>query len=135
MKRPAFALILIVASAAAAQTPAKSAAMTPSFKSAAEVALDAIDSARSSDRGPELVYALQLAKARDELNRAKREVRTNADAIVAVKLLRYFNAVDLCHLERQAGQSSECDQNERYQDAVAAIGAKTWKTINAMSER
>ncbi len=146
MKRYAVVLLLLAALAGHAQqvaprAPTSRAAattLTPAFKSAAEAALDAIESAGWEDGASEVVFATQLANARSELNRAKREVRTKQDAIAARKLLRLFNSVDLCRSTRKLGGGDsykECltQRGERYDDAAAAIGAKTWKVVNELA--
>jgi hypothetical protein len=145
MKRYAVVLLLLAALAGHAQqvaprAPASRAAataLTPAFKSAAEAALDAIDTAGWDDAAPEIVFGTQLANARHELNHAKREVRTRQDAIAAQKLLLLFNSVGACRYLRGGSSDlyKEClaDRGERYDDAAAAVGAKTWKVVNELA--
>ncbi|MBZ5627735.1 MAG: hypothetical protein LAO06_02600 [Acidobacteriia bacterium] len=150
MKRYAGILFLLAALAGQAQEPprtptprttaatsTKALVLTPAFKSAAEAALDVIDTAGWNDDAPEIVFATQLSNARNELNHAKREVRTRQDAIAAQKLLRLFGLVDLCRSTRKVGAESykEClaQRGAQYDDAAAAIGAKTWKIVNELA--
>jgi hypothetical protein len=146
-ERYAVVLLLLAALAGHAQqvaprSPAPRAAaatLTPAFRPAAEAALDAIEVAGDVDGSAAVAFEMQLAKANGELNRAKREVRTRQDAIAAQKLLRAFNVIRLCRLERGLGADryGNCleDRRAKYDDAAAAIGAKTWKIINELAAR
>jgi hypothetical protein len=114
----------------------KAPTLTPAFKLAAEAALDVIDTAGWDDDAPEVVFAPLYAKARNELNRAKREVRTRQDAIAAKKLLVLFTSTGLCRSWRKMGVDyKECEARRvsEYDGAAAAIGAKTWDDINDLA--
>ncbi len=141
----AFVLFLVTGSVAAQNahtSPSKASAgpltLTPAFKLAAETALDAIDSAGWAGESPgEAVFATQFANARNEIDRARRQVRTRQDAIAALKLRRVFEVVESCRRERGQGEDAytRCldQRGDPYNDAAISIGAKTWKTVEKIA--